>query len=575
MEIARFERIAPCAWRIGPTGAMRVPAVIYADEALLAAMDDKVLEQLTNVASLPGIVGNAWAMPDAHWGYGFPIVGVAAFDAEAGGVVSGGGVGFDISCGVRLLTSPLVAAELRAVQRPLAERLYEAVPVGVGSRGSIRLDEAEMDAMLAGGARWAVDHRPELFEGATEAISEVGGFSVDVGGRRAYLLQTAEKGIGWLRLVAEGRAGHGSQVNTDNAVTELAAAVARIGEHRWPLQLTPTVRALLDGVAGLTGLPFDPEDEAGIDRLVEALGPAARFDGAAGEYANLPEGDGWFVVAGVADAASLSSWCMARLAEKLPAGTYRRIGGEPGAAGDRGEPGGVDGVQRDVDPVQPGRSETGRALRQPDPVGGQRDLGPRRQRRRRGDDVLEVRDHQRFATGEPDAGDAEPGHRDPQQPDQLVGRQLLIARQPVQALGRHAIGTAQIAQIGQRHPQIARDPAERVDHRAVGGCGRGGVAYRRHAQRDHRHRTAPTMRPRASSTGTISLPSGISDTGIIFRLATASGMPTIVIAIAIAVVMCPMASHTPATITQMTLPTSAPGRGPGFSTIVRPNGHSA
>ncbi len=123
MEIARFERIAPCAWRIGPTGAMRVPAVIYADEALLAAMDDKVLEQLTNVASLPGIVGNAWAMPDAHWGYGFPIVGVAAFDAEAGGVVSGGGVGFDISCGVRLLTSPLVAAELRAVQRPLAERL--------------------------------------------------------------------------------------------------------------------------------------------------------------------------------------------------------------------------------------------------------------------------------------------------------------------------------------------------------------------------------------------------------------------------------------------------------------------
>lgn len=139
---------------------------------------------------------------------------------------------------------------------------------------------ADEEAGGAYGARWAVDHRPELFEGATEAISEVGGFSVDVGGRRAYLLQTAEKGIGWLRLVAEGRAGHGSQVNTDNAVTELAAAVARIGEHRWPLQLTPTVRALLEGVAGLTGLPFDPEDEEGIDRLVEALGPAARFVGA-------------------------------------------------------------------------------------------------------------------------------------------------------------------------------------------------------------------------------------------------------------------------------------------------------
>ncbi|KGM14372.1 M20/M25/M40 family metallo-hydrolase [Cellulomonas bogoriensis] len=130
------------------------------------------------------------------------------------------------------------------------------------------------------GARYAVDHRPDLFEGATEAISEVGGFSVDVAGRRTYLLQTAEKGIGWLRLVADGRAGHGSQVNTENAVTHLAAAVARIGNHPWPLQLTPTVHALLSGVADLTGLPFDPEDPDAVDRLVDALGPAARFVGA-------------------------------------------------------------------------------------------------------------------------------------------------------------------------------------------------------------------------------------------------------------------------------------------------------
>ena len=135
------------------------------------------------------------------------------------------------------------------------------------------------------GARYAVDRRPELFEGATEAISEVGGFSVEIGvpggaPHRAYLLQTAEKGIGWLRLVADGRAGHGSQVNTENAVTMLAAAVARIGNHAWPLQLTPTVQALLQGVAELTGLPFDPQDPAGVDRLVAALGSAARFVGA-------------------------------------------------------------------------------------------------------------------------------------------------------------------------------------------------------------------------------------------------------------------------------------------------------
>lgn len=139
---------------------------------------------------------------------------------------------------------------------------------------------ADEEAGGAYGARWVVDNRPDLFEGATEAISEVGGFSVEIDGHRAYLLQTAEKGIGWLRLVAEGRAGHGSQVNTENAVTELAAAVARIGAHAWPMRLTPTVRALLDGVSGLTGIPFDPEDPDAVTRLVEALGPVRRFVGA-------------------------------------------------------------------------------------------------------------------------------------------------------------------------------------------------------------------------------------------------------------------------------------------------------
>ncbi len=130
------------------------------------------------------------------------------------------------------------------------------------------------------GSGWAVDNRRDIFEGATEAISEVGGYSVEVDGWRAYLLQTAEKGLAWLRLVADGRAGHGSQVNQDNAVTHLAAAVARIGSHPWPMVLTPTVRRLLEGVADLVGTPFDPDDEAGIDRLIAALGPASRFVGA-------------------------------------------------------------------------------------------------------------------------------------------------------------------------------------------------------------------------------------------------------------------------------------------------------
>ncbi|RPF28116.1 M20/M25/M40 family metallo-hydrolase [Georgenia muralis] len=127
------------------------------------------------------------------------------------------------------------------------------------------------------GAQWLVRHRPDLFEGADEAVSEVGGYSTEVDGRRVYLLQTAEKGLAWLRLVAGGTAGHGSQVNTDNAVTRLAGAIHRIGEHSWPIHLTGTVRQLLTGVADLTGTTFDPEDPEGIDRLVDALGPARKF----------------------------------------------------------------------------------------------------------------------------------------------------------------------------------------------------------------------------------------------------------------------------------------------------------
>jgi tRNA-splicing ligase RtcB len=143
-------------WVIEPAGAMRVPAILYADEALLADMDDKVRQQICNVASLPGIVGAAYAMPDAHWGYGFPIGGVAAFDADEGGVVSAGGVGFDISCGVRTLVTNLAVRDVLTAQRALAHELARVIPAGVGSTGHLRLDDRQMDAMLNGGARWAV-----------------------------------------------------------------------------------------------------------------------------------------------------------------------------------------------------------------------------------------------------------------------------------------------------------------------------------------------------------------------------------------------------------------------------------
>ena len=135
---------------------MRVPAIIYADEALIRDMDDKVYDQAVNVATLPGIVQASYAMPDAHWGYGFPIGGVAAFDADEGGVVSAGGVGFDISCGVRTMLTGLSAHDITPVQESLLNSLYRQIPAGLGSTGAITLDAIEMNAMLEGGARWAI-----------------------------------------------------------------------------------------------------------------------------------------------------------------------------------------------------------------------------------------------------------------------------------------------------------------------------------------------------------------------------------------------------------------------------------
>lgn len=156
MDLSLFKRDSEFAWRIEPSNNMRVPAVIYASEALIRAMDDKVREQITNVATLPGIVGAAYAMPDAHWGYGFPIGGVAAFDPDEGGVISAGGVGFDISCGVRDLRTGLALNDVLPLQTQLADALYAAIPAGLGSTGQLRLNGVEMDAMLAGGAQWAV-----------------------------------------------------------------------------------------------------------------------------------------------------------------------------------------------------------------------------------------------------------------------------------------------------------------------------------------------------------------------------------------------------------------------------------
>jgi len=135
---------------------MRVPGRLYSSTALLGAVEgDPSLQQLKNVATLPGIQSNAYAMPDIHFGYGFPVGGVAAFDTLEG-VVSPGGIGYDINCGVRLLRTPYRVDEVRPKLRQLVDALYREVPTGVGSKGGLSLTDAEVDEVLSGGAAWAV-----------------------------------------------------------------------------------------------------------------------------------------------------------------------------------------------------------------------------------------------------------------------------------------------------------------------------------------------------------------------------------------------------------------------------------
>jgi len=156
MDKSKLIQRSEWAWEIPRAGRMEVPGILFASDPLIEEMDDKVLEQLSNVASLPGIVQAACAMPDAHWGYGFPIGGVAAFDPHRGGVISAGGVGFDISCGVRTLLTPFLKDDVEAFREKLADALFYHIPAGVGSTGRLNLDKREMTAMLKGGARWAV-----------------------------------------------------------------------------------------------------------------------------------------------------------------------------------------------------------------------------------------------------------------------------------------------------------------------------------------------------------------------------------------------------------------------------------
>jgi tRNA-splicing ligase RtcB len=151
-----INRIGPFEWEV-PVGfvpGMRVPGRFFLSDELSQTLERGAITQLANVATMPGIIRNSLAMPDIHWGYGFPIGGVAAFGLDDG-VISPGGVGFDINCGVRILTTPLTRKDLQKKQE-LIENLFSAVPTGVGAKSTLRLAQKELTGMLSQGAKWAV-----------------------------------------------------------------------------------------------------------------------------------------------------------------------------------------------------------------------------------------------------------------------------------------------------------------------------------------------------------------------------------------------------------------------------------
>ncbi|MGQ0665890.1 MAG: RtcB family protein [Nitrospiraceae bacterium] len=153
----RVSRISDEVWEIAPSEktGMLVPARIYATPAILEAMDAGVFEQVTNVACLPGIRRYALCMPDGHWGYGFPIGGVAAFDARSG-IISPGGVGYDVNCGMRLIRTDLTHDEVRPCLDRLMTELFRRVPAGVGASGFVRLDRSSFEEVMVNGARWCI-----------------------------------------------------------------------------------------------------------------------------------------------------------------------------------------------------------------------------------------------------------------------------------------------------------------------------------------------------------------------------------------------------------------------------------
>jgi tRNA-splicing ligase RtcB len=260
MNLDQLEKVNDYSWTVPlRPGEIRAPVLFYGTERLLATMDDKVLEQITNVARLPGLVGAAMTMPDAHWGYGFPIGGVAAFDPEAGGIVSAGGVGFDVSCGIRCLRTNLQLGDVRDKLEPLADLLFQTIPAGVGEEGELRLGPAALDAALEGGAAWAIRQGYGVTEDLAyvEERGHVAGAEPD---RVSELAKRRQRG-------EMGTLGSGNHYLEVQAVERIHDPVAADAFGLWPGQVVVSIHC------GSRGLGH----QVGTDYLVSLAKAASRL----------------------------------------------------------------------------------------------------------------------------------------------------------------------------------------------------------------------------------------------------------------------------------------------------------
>jgi tRNA-splicing ligase RtcB len=223
-----LQRVDPFRWRIPEsyTDEMRVPGIVYADDELIQhIIDDNALRQVANVATLPGIVGYSLGMPDIHWGYGFPVGGVAATDAETG-VVSPGGIGFDINCGVRLIATDLLREQIRGQVEKLADALFNKLPSGVGGAGMRNLSEREICEVMVRGSAWAVEEGYGLEEDL-EVTEERGCLA---GANPDYVSKTARQ-RGMKQLGSLGSGNHFAEVEVvDHIYDEAAAKAMGIGQ---------------------------------------------------------------------------------------------------------------------------------------------------------------------------------------------------------------------------------------------------------------------------------------------------------------------------------------------------------